>query len=264
MMEGEARGTPWFLTALRSSRIVAWFGRAIWRPAGERLDEWLLGRALPPDHSAPAEAGTPWWLYSLGIGGTLALVYGGYRAAGLLLTVPLGQWVGIGEGLLATFVRVACALGIALAWTVPLGVAIGSSPRLAAWMQPLVQIAASVPATALFPIFLLAVAHLPGGLNLAAVLLMLMGTQWYLLFNVIAGAAAIPQDLRFTCALLRLGRWDRWRTLLLPALLPFIVTGAITASGGAGGHSPRAASVPPLPKRRRKATTRSCWPRLSR
>jgi NitT/TauT family transport system permease protein len=132
---------------------------------------------------------------------------------------------------------VAAALVLALAWTVPLGVAIGSSPRLAAWVQPLVQIAASVPATALFPILLLGVARLPGGINLAAVLLMLMGTQWYLLFNVIAGASAIPQDLKLTTALLRLSRWDRWRTLILPALLPFLVTGAITASGGAWNAS---------------------------
>ena len=133
--------------------------------------------------------------------------------------------------------RVAAALALALAWTVPLGVAIGSSPRLAGWVQPLVQIAASIPATALFPILLLGVAHLPGGVNLAAVLLMLMGTQWYLLFNVIAGTAAIPQDLKLTTALLQLSRWDRWRTLLLPALLPFLVTGAITASGGAWNAS---------------------------
>jgi NitT/TauT family transport system permease protein len=237
MVEGETRTTPWFLIALRSSRIVAWFGRDLWQPARGRLEGWLLGQARSPDHPASAEAGTPWWLYGLGIGGALALAYGGYRAAGLVLSVPLAQWVGIGGGLLATLLRVACALGIALAWTVPLGVAIGSSPRLANWMQPLVQVAASVPATALFPILLLAVARLPGGVNLAAVLLMLMGTQWYLLFNVIAGAAAIPQDLRLTCALLRLGRWDRWRTLLLPALLPFIVTGAITASGGAWNAS---------------------------
>jgi NitT/TauT family transport system permease protein len=237
MVEGEARATPWFLTALHGSQVVAWFGGSIWQPARQRLEGWLLARPQSPDFPARAQAGTPLWLYGSGIGGALALAYGGYRAAEMLFTVPLAQWVGIGEGLLATLLRVACALGIALAWTIPLGVAIGSSPHLAAWLQPLVQIAASVPATALFPIIVLAVAGLPGGVNLAAVLLMLMGTQWYLLFNVIAGAAAIPQDLKFTCALLRLGRWERWRTLLLPALLPFIVTGAITASGGAWNAS---------------------------
>ncbi|MDD5154026.1 MAG: ABC transporter permease subunit [Desulfovibrionales bacterium] len=126
---------------------------------------------------------------------------------------------------------------IALVWTVPLGVVIGSNPRLAAWLQPVVQITASVPATALFPIVLLVMLGLPGGLNLSAVLLMLMGTQWYLLFNVIAGATAIPRDLKYTTALLQLSRWQRWRTLILPALFPYIVTGAITASGGAWNAS---------------------------
>jgi NitT/TauT family transport system permease protein len=104
-------------------------------------------------------------------------------------------------------------------------------------LQPIVQVVASIPATALFPVILLALLALPNGLNLAAILLMLMGTQWYLLFNVIAGAAAIPQDLRFTTDLLRLSRWERWKTLILPALFPYIVTGGITASGGAWNAS---------------------------
>jgi NitT/TauT family transport system permease protein len=84
---------------------------------------------------------------------------------------------------------------------------------------------------------LLALLRMPGGLNIAAILLMLMGTQWYLLFNVIAGASAIPQDLRYTTSMLRLSSFDRWRTLILPALFPYIVTGAITASGGAWNAS---------------------------
>jgi len=117
------------------------------------------------------------------------------------------------------------------------GGAIGTRPRFAAVLQPVAQVAASVPATALFPILLLALLHLPGGLNLAAVLLMLLGSQWYLLFNVIAGASAIPRDLRDTTALLRLSPVERWRTLLLPALFPYVVTGAITAVGGAWNAS---------------------------
>jgi NitT/TauT family transport system permease protein len=77
----------------------------------------------------------------------------------------------------------------------------------------------------------------PGGVNLAATLLMLMGTQWYLLFNVIAGASAIPLDLRYTTDLLRLSPLDRWRTLVLPALFPYLVTGSIIATGGAWNAS---------------------------
>jgi NitT/TauT family transport system permease protein len=126
---------------------------------------------------------------------------------------------------------------IALLWTVPLGVAIGTNRRLATVLQPIVQVVAAIPATALFPVLLMALLRAPGDLNIAAIALMLMGTQWYLLFNVIAGAAAIPQDLRHTTNLLRLSRLDRWRTLILPALFPYIVTGAITASGGAWNAS---------------------------
>jgi NitT/TauT family transport system permease protein len=117
------------------------------------------------------------------------------------------------------------------------GVAIGTNPRLASFFQPLVQVIASVPATAIFPIFVLLLIQLPGGLNLSAVLLMLMGTQWYLLFNVIAGASAIPQDLRYTARLIHLNKWEQWRTLILPALFPYLVTGMITASGGAWNAS---------------------------
>ena len=143
----------------------------------------------------------------------------------------------IAVGVGATLLRVVAALVIALAWTLPLGVAIGTRPHLAARVQPLAQIAASIPATALFPVVVLGVAGLPAGMNLAAVLLMLMGTQWYLLFNVIAGASAIPQDLQYTAGLLQLSRWQRWRILILPALFPYLITGAVTASGGAWNAS---------------------------
>ncbi len=129
------------------------------------------------------------------------------------------------------------SLLIALAWTIPVGVAIGTNPRLASLFQPLVQVVASVPATAIFPIFVLLLIQLPGGVNLSAILLMLMGTQWYLLFNVIAGASAIPQDLRYTARLIHLSKWQQWRTLILPALFPYLVTGMITASGGAWNAS---------------------------
>jgi len=155
----------------------------------------------------------------------------------MLLLVPMAQWRAIVWGVGATLVRVIAALLLTMAWTIPVGVATGTKPRLAAWLQPLAQIAASVPATALFPVFVLVVLHLPGGMQLAALLLMLMGTQWYVLFNVIAGATAIPQDLQYTARLLQLSRWERWRTLILPALFPSLITGAVTASGGAWNAS---------------------------
>jgi NitT/TauT family transport system permease protein len=137
----------------------------------------------------------------------------------------------------ATFLRVNLALLLGAAWTVPAGVAIGLSPRLARVAQPVAQIAASVPATALFPVVLLAVVGAGGGLGIASILLLLLGTQWYILFNVIAGAIAIPTDLREAATIFRLTRRERWRNLFLPGIFPYLITGLVTASGGAWNAS---------------------------
>jgi NitT/TauT family transport system permease protein len=126
---------------------------------------------------------------------------------------------------------------IAGLWTVPVGVAVGLRPRLASFTQPIAQIAASVPATALFPIVLLALIRIGGGLGVGSIILLLLGTQWYILFNVIAGASAIPTDLKEVCDVFRFGRVERWRKLLLPGIFPYLITGFVTASGGAWNAS---------------------------
>ncbi len=237
MVDDAAPPTSWFYDAWRSARLTHWLRSRVSGPLLERVDN-LFVRRFPVVETAVAPTTFSVWAGRfLALPSLALLLYGVYRAGTLLLSVSLAQWQAVGLGLLATLLRVTIALLIALAWTVPLGVAIGTNRRLAALLQPLVQIAASVPATALFPVLLLFVLRLPAGLNIAAVLLMLMGTQWYLLFNVIAGASAIPQDLKYTSSLLQLGRWARWRTLILPALFPYLVTGAITAGGGAWNAS---------------------------
>jgi NitT/TauT family transport system permease protein len=136
-----------------------------------------------------------------------------------------------------TLLRVNGTLLIASAWTIPAGVAIGFQPKLARIAQPLAQIAASVPATALFPIVLLGIIQLGGGLGIASILLMLLGTQWYILFNVIAGALAIPSELREAGSVFRFNRTLRWRVIILPGIFPYLVTGLVTASGGAWNAS---------------------------
>ncbi len=240
MVEGDEPPTSWFLDVLARSWLVEQFGERLWRPFSDRLDGGLqrrLSRHLTPPELVETEGRPSWGALALAVLFAGGVLVGGYRAAVLLLTLPGSTWVELGLGLGATFLRVAVSLGIALLWTIPLGVAIGTNRRLATLLQPLVQVVAAIPATALFPVLLLALLKSPGGLNLAAVVLMLMGTQWYLLFNVIAGAAAIPLDLSYTTDLLRLASLDRWRTLILPALFPYIITGAITASGGAWNAS---------------------------
>ncbi len=136
-----------------------------------------------------------------------------------------------------TFLRVNAALLIGALWAVPAGVAIGFNPRLARIAQPLAQIAASIPATALFPVILLFLIKFRGGLEIAALLVMLLGTQWYILFNVIAGAMAIPTDLKEASSIFRFDSWDRWRYLILPGIFPYLVTGLVTASGNAWNAS---------------------------
>ncbi len=238
MVEGDEPPRSWFLDLLAHSRLLEFFGARVWRPFSEWADQSFQRRAgefvEPPE---PSRAGVSRVAIAILAVFVIVSIYGSYRAADLLVQLQPSQWLELGRGILATFLRVTVALAITLAWTVPVGVFIGTNRRLAAVLQPIVQVVASIPATALFPILLLALLKLPGGLNIAAVLLMLMGTQWYLLFNVIAGAAAIPQDLRYTTDLLRLNRVDRWRTLILPALFPYIITGSITASGGAWNAS---------------------------
>ena len=237
MVESEMPRSSWFYEAWRTSRLIGWIHESLIEPAGMKLDN-LFMRLFPTREGFKAE-GQPRLRAFLLVCGLLAvpICYGLYQAAQMLIEVSPAQWGEIWLGVGASFLRVAAALLIALAWTLPLGVAIGTNPRLAALLQPIVQIAASIPATALFPVILLFMLKMPGGLSLIAVFLMLLGTQWYLLFNIIAGASAIPQDLKFTATLLQLSTWARWRTLILPALFPYIITGAIAAGGGAWNAS---------------------------
>jgi NitT/TauT family transport system permease protein len=232
--------TSWFLEVLSRAWLIEQFGMRVWQPFSEWLDAGLhrrLSQIARPTGSASTGGRLSGLAIGLAIVFTVAVLYGGYRAVALSLTLPLSAWVEVGLGLLATFVRVSVSLAIALVWTIPVGVAIGTDQRLGAMLQPIVQVIASIPATALFPVLILILLQAPGGLNMAAVALMLLGSQWYLLFNVIAGASAIPQDLRHMTDLLGLSTLDRWRTLILPALFPYIITGAITASGGAWNAS---------------------------
>jgi len=137
----------------------------------------------------------------------------------------------------ATFLRVEATLALAGLWTIPVGIYIGLRPRLSALAQPIAQVAASVPATALFLIVLLALIRIGGGLGIGSMVLLLLGTQWYILFNVIAGASAIPSDLKEVAEVFRLGTVERWRRLFLPAVFPYLITGFVTASGGAWNAS---------------------------
>ena len=188
--------------------------------------------------SAPKQNLLRRWIgYLLAVGVLVGLGFAVFHAARELSDLHREDYDELLESAALTFLRVNTALILGALWTVPVGVAIGSNPRLARIAQPLVQMAASIPATALFPIILLFLLRLRGGLEIAAMLLMLLGTQWYILFNVIAGAMAIPTDLKEAAQIYRFRSWDRWRHLILPGIFPYLVTGMMTASGGAWNAS---------------------------
>ena len=138
---------------------------------------------------------------------------------------------------LATFARVVVLLAISTVIWVPVGVKIGMSPRLSRFAQPFVQVLASFPAILLFPFATLIFIDLGIPLDYGAILLMMLGAQWYILFNVIAGASSIPNDLREMMVTMRLTRSQRWRKVILPSIFPAYVTGGVTAAGGAWNAS---------------------------
>ena len=154
-----------------------------------------------------------------------------------LSDIPGHLWSYLAKAGGLTLVRVLVSTFLGTLWAVPAGLAIGLSPRLSRVLQPVVQVAASFPAPMLFPIVIAALAHFHIGLNYGCVLLMLLGPQWYILFNVIAGAMAIPGDLKEAATSFRLSTWQRFKVLYLPATFPFLVTGWVTAAGGAWNAS---------------------------
>jgi NitT/TauT family transport system permease protein len=232
------------LDAMRSSAFVYWVKVRIMQPAARVADRAFspspipIGAVMLPRDSEAGHALLVRVVRGLmSVAGVAAALSGIYAIGRVVTGLSPTQWRLVTVSASATFLRTAVALVLGVAWTVPVGVWIGFNPRRARRLQPLIQIAGSVPATALFPLLLLALISLPGGLNLAAVTLMLLGTQWYILFNVVAGAMAIPADLKEAATVYHVDGWRKWRTLILPAVFPYLITGMITATGGAWNAS---------------------------
>jgi NitT/TauT family transport system permease protein len=225
------------LHVLRNSHLIQTLQEKTVAPLAEKVSMYFARR----QPVIATERETPAWLkatgYVLAIAALAGIGYEMFRAFQLLSAVNGSQFRELMIGAAATFARVNVSLLIASAWAIPAGVAIGLNPRLARIMQPVTQVAASVPATALFPVLLLAIVRFGGGLGVSSIVLMLLGTQWYILFNVIAGASALPSDLREVADLFHFSKVDRWRKLILPGIFPYLVTGLVTASGGAWNAS---------------------------
>jgi NitT/TauT family transport system permease protein len=225
------------LTLLRSSRLLPFITRSWLLPLRERLDLHFTREHETPSGAQVSKRMRPWVLRAATVVVLGGVAYAMVKMFIVLAAVSSAELRNIVWGAGATFARVEACLLLAVLWAVPVGVAVGLRPKLSAIAQPLAQIAASVPATALFPVILLALVRVGGGLGVGSIVLLLLGTQWYVLFNVIAGATAIPADLKEVCSVYQLSLAERWRRLFLPAVFPFLVTGLVTASGGAWNAS---------------------------
>jgi NitT/TauT family transport system permease protein len=226
----------WVLNFFHRSRALAQLRKNTVEPLSERVMMYF-SRGKSSEEGEPLSGWKLWLSRLVAIAALAAVGYGIVRVVILLSGLQKSELQEAGLGLVATFFRVNLALLLGALWTIPVGVAVGFSPRLARIAQPLAQIAASVPATALFPVVLLLLIRVGGGLGIGSIILLLLGTQWYILFNVIAGAIAIPTDLKECCSVFRLNGIERWKKLILPGIFPYLVTGMVTASGGAWNAS---------------------------
>ena len=172
-----------------------------------------------------------------------ALVWGVFLCAAYALFAFISPVISLHEvwdvaGLgMATALRVIILIIVSSLLWIPVGVWIGLRPRWVQKIQPLIQLAAAFPANLFYPLFVIAIVRFNLNVQIWVTPLMILGTQWYILFNVIAGASMIPRDLSLAAANFGVRGWQWWRKLILPAIFPFYITGAITAAGGAWNAS---------------------------
>ena len=229
------------LNLLQRSRLVSMVSGNLWarieEPVYRRLARSRETRVIQPidTDGEPRTRSVGYWFAGISFG--VVITWGTMQCALMLRHVGWVELRLLFAGAAATFLRVNASLLLSALWTVPVGVAIGFSPKLARVVQPVAQVLASVPATAFFPLLLIGLIKIGGGLGIGSIALMLLGTQWYILFNVIAGAMSIPSDLREAASLYKFGSWQRWTTLILPGIFPYLITGMVTASGGAWNAS---------------------------
>ena len=239
----------WFLDLLRHSHILRWLGtigasirRSLHRSPVQSSQVPAAAVTSTSSSDSPARtANRPvagilvsrLGFVLLAAGLAVALV----QVVRLLASVSAAEWVRLVQSDLLTLARVTAAIFLGTLWTVPLGIRIGLSPRLSRIMQPVVQVAASFPAPMLFPAVILILTSLNITIGVGSIILMLLGTQWYILFNVIAGAQAIPSDLKEAAASYHFTPRQRFWSLYIPAIFPYLVTGWVTAAGGAWNAS---------------------------
>jgi NitT/TauT family transport system permease protein len=228
---------PWFLTMLQRARLFDLL-RGIYDAVVAMVSSASHAMPRPQRRVLPQLPETPAldfaWNALLLLVSLVALIY---------IALFVHDEVGLGEVLqvcffgLLTLVRVAVLIVLAALFWVPIGVWIGLRPRLARRIQPVVQFLAAFPANLFFPVVVSAIVTFHLNVQIWVSPLMILGTQWYILFNVIAGTLALPTDYQYVASNLGISRWLWWRRLILPGIFPAFVTGAVTASGGSWNAS---------------------------
>ena len=221
---------PWMLRLIRRTHVLRVAGEAV----GDAFN-WLGGLRIRLPKWRPRQATEP-TRFGDAVFGLLVACGVGYALWAIVIYVAAElAWADVVETVLlglVTLLRVAVLMALSSLIWVPIGVWLGLRPAWARRVQPVAQFLAAFPANLLFPPFVIVIVAFHLNTDIFLTPLMVLGTQWYILFNVIAGAAAFPGDLQEAARNLRVGGWLWWRRVILPGILPYYVTGAITASGG--------------------------------
>ncbi|QJP13488.1 ABC transporter permease subunit [Starkeya sp. ORNL1] len=236
---GQEKPRSWVYALIRRTRLL----KRLTAPITSVWDRLLLVRLSTTRHVLPIRrrdrtATTRVFDYAW-LGLITALGAWGVWAAASYASQTLSwgdAWEALSSGLV-TLVRVIVLIAVASLIWVPIGVWIGLRPAVAERVQPLAQFLAAFPANVLFPFAVIAIVATGANPNIWLSPLMVLGTQWYILFNVIAGASAFPTDLREVSSVYQLRSWTWWRRVMLPGIFPYYVTGALTASGGSWNAS---------------------------
>ena len=234
---GQVAASSWVLVVIRRSRWIqalAALPRRLYRNAAARHQAQPQPRPAGVGNGRRDLVGGIAWYAAV----LLVVAYVAWRAIHFLAGgLGVGDLVDAGLAGLATFVRVIVLIALASLLWVPIGVWVGLRPRAAAVAQPVAQFLAAFPANLLFPVAVFVIHRYGLSPNVWLSPLMVLGTQWYILFNVVAGASAFPADLRYAAANLHVRGWQWWRRAVLPGIFPYYLTGAITASGGSWNAS---------------------------
>ncbi len=229
--------TSWMLDLFRRTRALRALSRpfsAVNRAFSNLRIMRLVQLGRPANPRPPSRAIDALWLLIIAFG----TGYAAWRAYDYLFaTLTLSDVLIAVEYGLITLARVVVLIALATLVWVPIGVWIGLRPKLAERIQPLAQFLAAFPANLAFPVFVSLIVHYGLNANIWLSPLMILGTQWYILFNVIAGASAFPSDLREAAGSFHLKGWRWWVKVILPGIFPYYITGAITASGGSWNAS---------------------------